>query len=170
MIYVIRCGDTDLYKIGHTIHEPKHRRTELQSGCPYPLTLIAVYEGDTSTEDEVHSNFSEKHVRGEWYSLTHDDLRRLEDSLIKAETLEEHFGAPAWTANQACHDMSIGYIPVGHISAHYKVSRDRLLSWALLWNMQDSKFFRFIGVAHRWFDEDSPFKSINADTLFEEAV
>lgn len=44
-------------------------RSELQTGCPYEITLAAYIEGGLKKEAELHQQFSEYRVRenGEWF-------------------------------------------------------------------------------------------------------
>lgn len=73
-VYVVRCGDTDLYKVGATKQDPAERVRGIQCHCPYPLRLIdAVRTRETGlTEPALMLELGAlgRHVRGEWFRLT----------------------------------------------------------------------------------------------------
>jgi len=71
MIYLIRSGDTNAYKIGYTASHPVNRVRELQTGSHDELSLIATIEGDRDKEKEIHCKYNSKRIRsnGEWFSL-----------------------------------------------------------------------------------------------------
>ncbi len=73
-IYVMECEG--FYKIGWTTN-PRHRRFGLQTGSPFPITLVGVIEGSIMNEAEWHEAFEDKRVRGEWFALTEEDVSRV---------------------------------------------------------------------------------------------
>jgi hypothetical protein len=74
-VYFIRCrGDKSRLKIGKAA-DPNRRLAELQTGCPYPMTL----ESKIKCRSEKHAFYVEKlaHVyfkdyrtQGEWFKCT----------------------------------------------------------------------------------------------------
>jgi hypothetical protein len=68
-VYLIRQGETDLYKIGSTSKEPEKRLLELQCGNPERLFLIQVYRTDfpQKIENLMHIALSKNRVRNEWF-------------------------------------------------------------------------------------------------------
>ena len=69
MIYFIRCecpGEQPI-KIGFAQYVGE-RLVNLQIGCPFPLTILAVIEdGDEAQESFLHAAFDEFRLRGEWF-------------------------------------------------------------------------------------------------------
>lgn len=75
-VYIIQHGDTDHYKIGHTINRPMARLRELQAGTPIELKMYEVfYVADAMRgEVDVHHLLRKKRVRGEWFKLNQWEL------------------------------------------------------------------------------------------------
>lgn len=70
MIYAIRAVGTEFVKFGRTDGlSPKKRLDTMQTGCPYPLELLAVCEGDKATEAFIHMMLRKAGAlhRGEWF-------------------------------------------------------------------------------------------------------
>lgn len=75
MIYIIRMAGSDLYKIGKTDDDnPERRMKELQQGNPYPLKVVAFFEGGQKEEFQMHDHLSDYRVSGEWFKLTDEDF------------------------------------------------------------------------------------------------
>lgn len=72
-VYIIRCGDSGMVKIGWAV-DPELRCRDLQTGHWEPLSLIRVMEGDVRDEGWMHGRFSEFRVRGEWFRFTEEML------------------------------------------------------------------------------------------------
>ena len=68
-VYLVRQGDTDLYKIGHTSNHPKARLGELQTGNPTQLHLINYYSTCNYKEVEqlMHISKTANHHWREWF-------------------------------------------------------------------------------------------------------
>lgn len=67
MIYVVQMGDNDgPVKIGYSLN-PKKRMIDLAVANPYPLTLLATFEGDEIKEAALHRRFIEYRLQGEWF-------------------------------------------------------------------------------------------------------
>lgn len=71
-VYFIRQKATDFIKIGKTIRNPKRRLQAFQTANPVELELIAVAK--QQSEDFYHHEFQDRHMRGEWYSISERDL------------------------------------------------------------------------------------------------
>jgi len=67
MIYFIQCGENGPIKIGQTGNGVEERLGQLQTGCPYGLRVLWVYNGSDWTEETVHKKFSHERIRGEWF-------------------------------------------------------------------------------------------------------
>jgi len=66
MIYLITCHKTNSCKIGYSSN-PSARLSQLQTGNPFPLELTAVISGDLSLERELHAEFKNCKMQGEWF-------------------------------------------------------------------------------------------------------
>lgn len=74
-LYFIRCGDT--VKIGRATY-PEMRLTELQTGAPGRLYLLAHFPNMGHKEKECHKRLAHLRVHGEWFWHTEEI-----DALIK---------------------------------------------------------------------------------------
>ena len=54
-----------------------YRKAELQTAHYTELIILFTLNGYSELEKELHSRFSRKHIRGEWFSLTQDDLEAI---------------------------------------------------------------------------------------------
>ena len=63
------------YKIGYS-KRPPQRKKEISPKMPFELNLLCAIETDDALalESELHTTFEDKHLRGEWFALTTDDL------------------------------------------------------------------------------------------------
>jgi hypothetical protein len=68
--YVFRSGMTGPIKIG-TSKNIRDRLTSLQTGQHEKLQYLGVL---TISEKVAHSHFADKRIRGEWFSITFDEL------------------------------------------------------------------------------------------------
>lgn len=76
-LYVVQCSD--YYKIGKT-NSVKNRFAQLQSSMPFALRLIhqSYHHDIVQTERNIHATFSDKRIRGEWFTLSAEDLEWFE--------------------------------------------------------------------------------------------
>jgi hypothetical protein len=76
-VYFLKAGD--LYKIGKSTRLPTARTAEYSPKLPFETTLVKVIEAENChrMESSLHNRFKSKHVRGEWYALTDEDLGQL---------------------------------------------------------------------------------------------
>ena len=81
MIYFIQCGTNGPIKIGYTDNDVQARMAQLQTGCPYELRLLWVYNGEDYTEAQVHSELSHERVRGEWFHPTREVFGFIESEM-----------------------------------------------------------------------------------------
>jgi hypothetical protein len=66
-VYFIRpIGMKGPVKIGCSV-SPDGRRTTLEKWSPFPLEIVAQFDGCMDDERRVHSLFWEQHQRGEWF-------------------------------------------------------------------------------------------------------
>ena len=105
-IYLIRCEDSDFYKIGITNNLEK-RRGELQTGCLYELEYAywIRYDNNTNVADiefYTHNEMLNCRVRGEWYKLSEKDAHQLAGRLAHPinqnnKAVECNWDADGWT-------------------------------------------------------------------------
>lgn len=86
-VYLVRQGETDLYKIGHTSKHPKKRLGELQTGNPDQLHLVTYYRTANYKEVEqlMHISNATNHHWREWFRF---DLSIEETFLTECEGKE----------------------------------------------------------------------------------
>jgi hypothetical protein len=72
-IYLMKDEANGYYKIGHSKNAEARERT-LQSEKP---TIVMLYKthGNVNIEKELHKIYDEKRIRGEWFSLTEDEVK-----------------------------------------------------------------------------------------------
>ncbi len=88
-IYLIRCGDSNYYKIGQSRRAFANRLAMLQVGCPYNLELMFALKvtGYLAAEHDLHERYDLQHVRGEWFELSPEDVADIQEYLTnKLET------------------------------------------------------------------------------------
>lgn len=68
--YLMKDENTGFTKIGKSVHPSKRERT-LQSEKP-TISLFKIC--DDLVEKELHNYFAMKHIRGEWYHLSNEDI------------------------------------------------------------------------------------------------
>lgn len=76
-VYVMIDTATGYYKIGYS-KDVSHREKTLQAQKP-TIDLIAQYPGNIKQEKELHVMFASQRLRGEWFSLTAEDLITIEN-------------------------------------------------------------------------------------------
>lgn len=82
IIYLMHITGTDSYKIGHG-KSPEKRRSELQVGSPSVITIIVQVPGTIYDEWELHQEFEDQHIRGEWFKFSQDELINVELAFTK---------------------------------------------------------------------------------------
>lgn len=65
-VYFIQDSHSGAIKIGKA-NRPEKRLKALQTGAPYPLSLLGVITADESTESTLHERFGHLLIRGEWF-------------------------------------------------------------------------------------------------------
>ena len=75
-VYVIENMDNGAIKVG-VAQDPEKRLAQLQTGSVGELCLVYqsyVCSNAFNIESLVHQHFEDKHIRGEWYSVSKDDV------------------------------------------------------------------------------------------------
>lgn len=80
MVYVISTMDLKYIKIGSS-KSFKQRLSNIQSGCPFPLTLYLSMRTPNykKIEIELHKIMNDCHLRGEWFKPTVAQIDFLSD-------------------------------------------------------------------------------------------
>mgnify|MGYP001585986666 CR=1 FL=1 len=66
-VYFLKAGR--FIKIGKTTGSPSARISQLQTGCPFHITLIAYIRGGIKEESQLHKRFKKYKTHGEWFFL-----------------------------------------------------------------------------------------------------
>jgi hypothetical protein len=71
-VYFIQKKNQDIFKIGMTYSDPEKRLKQLQISTPDELLLVqTIYcNHPRILENQLHIQFKEKHIRGEWFNLS----------------------------------------------------------------------------------------------------
>jgi hypothetical protein len=80
IVYFLRAGE--FIKIGKSTHSGRRRIAELQTGCPYPISLIAEIQGGLREEAALHRRFAHIRAHGEWFHATTDLLAHIEEITV----------------------------------------------------------------------------------------
>ena len=88
MIYLIRAGETDLYKIGYTSGKAKKRVKGLQTGCPHKLSVVRELEGNQEREKWLHKTFSKYRKEGEWFEFDEETLEKVHEKMVRQRPSE----------------------------------------------------------------------------------
>ncbi len=92
-VYLIRLGDTDVYKIGFS-KNPKNRIKYLQTANPYTLTLVDSYACVRAIviEGTLHRKYigmkideNEIKLNGEFFRLDKDTVKKFKDTCRKID-------------------------------------------------------------------------------------
>lgn len=93
-IYLIECNG--YYKIGKTSCDIGDRLSGLQTGNPFPLTVVAniVRTDSSGLEVYLHNRFKHKRVRGEWFSLSDSDIEYIKNLAASTGYYKEQKSIP----------------------------------------------------------------------------
>jgi hypothetical protein len=87
MIYFIQVGESGPIKIGHTLSWSGVRRrlVELQTGNHERLRLLGSIDGFRKREEELHEEFKEHRLVGEWFEPVDEILALLTAEITDKE-------------------------------------------------------------------------------------
>jgi hypothetical protein len=97
-VYFITTAEAERVKIGYTKNNPQARLRDLQVGSPVKLCIIATQRGSCSLERELHGEFDQYRLHGEWFELASPIAQRIAELNRKAFAEAEAAGAyaPKW--------------------------------------------------------------------------
>ena len=74
-VYFIKNTETNRFKIGRT-KNVEERLCQLQTGNDCPLVLYKIIPSENSAELEtsLHNKFADYHIRGEWFSISEEQI------------------------------------------------------------------------------------------------
>ena len=78
-VYVMRNRRNGFVKIGLSV-DPSYREGTLQAEEP-EIELLFSYPGNQEIEEGLHSMFSNKRLRGEWFALSKADILEIKEAL-----------------------------------------------------------------------------------------
>jgi len=90
-IYVVNCKNTNLYKIGVSKIKPNYCLAQLQTGCPYKLDLLYIFECSKPEliKPEIHRFLSRFNLRSEWFELNDlDEVLKIIKEKIENQNTE----------------------------------------------------------------------------------
>jgi hypothetical protein len=67
LVYVIGAASGGPVKIGHS-RSPEDRLRTIQTGCPWPVSILASAPGGAAAERRLHDRFANYRI-GEWFDL-----------------------------------------------------------------------------------------------------
>ena len=93
-LYLIKCENSNYYKLGISSICYKNRLSNLQSGCPYKLHMIHVVHSIDykNIEKEIHLKFNKYRHFGEWFIFTNIEVEKIiktMDKICKKQLLIE---------------------------------------------------------------------------------
>lgn len=76
-VYVISVNN-EYYKIGYA-NNVKKRIQHLQLACPYPIQIVHIIMTDHTIrlETALHKRYRHRHVQGEWFRLSPDEVQSI---------------------------------------------------------------------------------------------
>jgi len=112
LMYVARCGEFDLFKIGSAAN-PRARLGGIQVGCPFEITLLAVFTGGSDLEGALQGRLRKLHVRGEWYRIPGSDPIAVIETLVeelkkKSQHLADVRRVDTWSINWDVRELNDG--------------------------------------------------------------
>ena len=75
IVYALTSDGDEYLKIGRT-KNIRNRLNNIQSGCPFRLTILRTFKTETPRECENYllTNLSHCHLRGEWFKPSEEDI------------------------------------------------------------------------------------------------
>lgn len=86
VVYFVQAEDGGPIKIG-VAKAPEKRLRELQATSPQVLRILTTVPGGTARERELHSQFAEHRLHGEWFSDECEELLSLISEAAETEAV-----------------------------------------------------------------------------------
>lgn len=83
-VYFIQQGDAGPIKIGYSTNPEKRLKT-LSTASPYPLHLRLVIEGGKKLEKDLHDQFAEHQLDGEWFEANASLLTFIDEQKLDSQ-------------------------------------------------------------------------------------
>lgn len=112
MIYFIQMNDDGPIKIG-VANDLSARLSNLQCGNPYPLKLLGCLTGGYKKEKELHEQFKEHRMRGEWFHPSEELLRLASLAKSPSELAEPDVSLDTIKRVLAMRDIGASYTKIG---------------------------------------------------------
>jgi hypothetical protein len=98
-VYFIQAVYGGAVKIGRA-KRILRRLKGIQTGNPNDLRILYLYKTRDPARDErrVHKHFKDKHIRGEWYDITHKEIKALLGSDVYQMWPDNIYAHPATAA------------------------------------------------------------------------
>jgi hypothetical protein len=77
MIYFVQAGDNGPIKIGLAI-SPETRKKNLQTAHYEELRIIGILDGNSHVEKQLHRQFRDYRIRGEWFHPSQEIIKFIE--------------------------------------------------------------------------------------------
>lgn len=84
-VYVIGNEEAKICKIGFSAN-PNKRIKEVQTGCPYLLKILLIFQADKYTETRLHHKYSKYRRNGEWFNIA-GELKSSIDKHLKLQPI-----------------------------------------------------------------------------------
>lgn len=87
-VYVLHAQGTPRVKLG-VAYDVEKRRKDLQTGCPYPLVLLAAFPCPRHAERKLHRHFAAYRKSGEYFELPAFSAKPIMDFIKSVENEPE---------------------------------------------------------------------------------
>jgi len=78
-VYIIGNLEYKTCKIGYS-ENPNKRVKDLQTGCPFLLTILASFPGNVPIEKQIHRKYAHLHLIGEWFTIDEVLLKVIQEN------------------------------------------------------------------------------------------
>lgn len=97
MIYVLRAQNKKdgFFKVGFS-HDPSRRMPDIQTNCPFKLSLVALKPGTLKDEKAFHKKLAKFKTNGEWFEDAPEVREVLGISLVHQEMKKDFTSKTDW--------------------------------------------------------------------------
>ncbi|MGW7460945.1 GIY-YIG nuclease family protein [Streptomyces sp. NPDC054797] len=104
-VYVVGAEGLASVKIGTSV-KPEQRLSQMQTGLPITLSILAVFPGGPRLERALHEHFAPYRMRGEWFDFT-----PLGDPVDVVRTAVDELGTVVGPESPATGRRRVGAVP-----------------------------------------------------------